>query len=126
MYGTENPSQNSDVNEKRLKSSFKYGLYQDISYQGTYELDFLINFHEKYKIEKPKSIKYNYNGKTKIYYPDFYLPEYNLIVEIKNSWLLKRDFLILEEKRKAVLLNDLKYIIIVDKNYEDFLFLLSL
>lgn len=29
------------------------------------------------------------NGVTRRYFPDFYIPKYNLIVEIKSSWILK-------------------------------------
>lgn len=125
-YGVEHPSQNEEIHKKQLKSSFKKNIYENISYQGTYELDFLKNFSDKVKIERPKSIKYNYNGKTKNYFPDFYLPEYNLIVEIKNSWLIKKDSLIIEEKRKSTLENGFKYIIIINKDYNDFLNLVSL
>jgi very-short-patch-repair endonuclease len=35
-------------------------------------------------------VRYEYNGKSHKYYPDFYIPNYNLIVEIKSSWILKK------------------------------------
>ena len=119
-YGVEYPSQNIEIQNKQVKTNFKKGTYQNIIYQGTYELDFLTKFYDKFKIERAKSIKYNFQNKIKIYYPDFYLPEYNLIIEIKNLWLLKRDFLIIEEKRKSVLNNGYNYLMIVNKNYTEF------
>jgi len=50
-----------------------------------------------------------------------YLAILNLVVEIKNSYLYKKDKLIIKEKEKYTILNGFKYIIIIDKNYEEFL-----
>ena len=38
----------------------------------------------KYEYET-LTFKYSYNGKTKRYIPDFYLPEYNIIIEVKDD-----------------------------------------
>lgn len=40
---------------------------------------------------EPFAIKYEFNGTTKQYYPDFYLTDYNLIIEVKPSNLCKND-----------------------------------
>jgi hypothetical protein len=60
------------------------------------------------------------NGKQRVYYPDFYLPEFNLLIEIKNSYLLKRDSEIIEAKKKACINAGFEYLLINDKNYKEF------
>lgn len=51
------------------------------------------------------------NGKTRRYIPDFYLPEYNIFLDPKNDYLIKKD------KKKidsAMALNDIKVIVLSD------------
>ena len=76
----------------------KYPFFDtEVSLQG-YEpivLDFLIN---NYNLQKQNIccgkknipiIKYSdNNGKTKMYFPDFYLPKYNLLIEVKSGYTL--------------------------------------
>lgn len=40
--------------------------------------------------ERPKPIKYLQNNKTRLYYPDFFLPLYNLYLDPKNPYELNR------------------------------------
>ena len=69
---------------------------------------------------KPKPIKYiNIDNREAYYYPDFYIPKYNLIVEIKSKYTLSRDKNI-ECKRIACIDSGYKYIRIVDNNFEMF------
>ena len=121
--GVEYGLQNKKIFEKAQKSALKVKYFKDINiyYRGSYELDFLEKYFNLYPdIKNAASIKYKYNGKFKTYYPDFYIPSLNLIVEIKNSYLAKRDKNQIEKKKKAVIINGLKYCIVVDKNYQDF------
>jgi hypothetical protein len=67
-----------------------------------------------------KSIKYLFENKEHWYHPDFFIPSLNLVVEIKNSYLFKRDFLQIQAKEKATIASGFKYIIIVDKDYTEF------
>ena len=105
-YGVEYPSQNIEVYNKGLKTRLFIHKYKDtnLTYQGTYELDFLDKFYNKIDIENGPSIKYNANGKNKVYHSDFYIKSLNLVVEIKSSWTLKLDIDI-EEKKKAIISN---------------------
>lgn len=48
--------------------------------------------------KQPKSFFYSLDGVKKRYYPDFLLPEYNIIIETKNDYLMS----IQEEKMMAV------------------------
>ena len=41
-------------------------------------------------IENGPTIKYSIFGKNKIYFPDFYIPKYNQIIEIKGYWTYNR------------------------------------
>lgn len=119
-YGVENPAQDLNIFFKTQKSGFKLKKYMDtnIYYRGSYELDFLEKYYNKYPdIKNAPSIKYSFEGRNKVYFPDFYIPSLNLIVECKNSYLLKKDKEIIESKKKATILKGYKYLMIVDKNY---------
>lgn len=121
-YGYENPLQNSNVYNKMIKSSFIIKKYKDseLNYQASYELDFLNKYFKKLKIENCISIKYELNNIKKVYYPDFYLPDYNLIVEIKSSmWYYKHIERNLA-KQKQCLNNGYNFIFIINKNYNEF------
>jgi hypothetical protein len=122
-FGTENNSQNQENFEMGQKTRLTLHQFKntDIWYQGSYELDFLEKYYEKYtNIQRAPSIKYFFNGKLHYYHPDFYIPSLNLIIEIKSSYLLKRDKEKIEEKEKSTISNGFKYIIIIDKNYKEF------
>ena len=119
-YGVEYPIQNQIIFNKQQASAYKIKKFKELTYQGSYELDFLEKYYNIIKLEKPKSIKYIYENKEKFYYPDFFIPELNLIVEIKNSYLAKKDELIIEQKRNSVLQNGYNYIMIIEKNYTEF------
>lgn len=70
----------------------KTGTFNKINYRSSYELLFLI-FCEKNKIQiqsaesKQHRIRYVLDRK-RWYYPDFYLPQYDIIVEIKPQKLV--------------------------------------
>lgn len=121
-YGVEHPMQNKEIFEKSQKHSFYIQQYKDtnIYYRGSYEFDFI----EKYlpifpDIQNAKAIKYSIKEKIKIYYPDFYIPLLNLIIECKNSYLAKIDQEIIGAKKKATIVNGFNYLMIVDKDYSE-------
>jgi hypothetical protein len=75
----------------------KTGYIQDIFYRSSYE-EFFIYFCLDHNIEiisaenKKYSVKYiGENGRNHRYYPDFYLKDYDLIVELKPIWRLSQD-----------------------------------
>jgi len=100
-------------------------VYNNIFYRGTYELDFLTKFNDKMNIEKMKSIKYFFNGKYRKYYPDFYIKEYNLVIEVKSSYTYNYNIDMNNAKRNATILAGYNFIFIIDKDYENFLNLIS-
>lgn len=121
-YGIDWPSQNRDSLEKIQKSARKMKKFKNSNlwYQGTYELDFLEKFYDKIKnICRGPSIRYKFNGHNRVYHPDFYVPELNLIVEIKSTYFLNMDKEI-EEKKKTTIHSGFNFIMILDKNYDEF------
>lgn len=121
-YGTEYPMQNINVFNKMSKKSLKIHKYKefDITYQSSYEKDFLDKYFEKIKIQNGPTIRYLFNNKQKIYFPDFYLPEYNLIVEIKSTRIFEMEITINEMKKNQCKKDEYNFLFIIDKKYEDF------
>ena len=115
-YGVDFASQNEIIFEKMLKNGYKINKYKDLYYQGSYELDFL----EKYYyigIKRGKSIKYQFENTTHIYFPDFYFDKLNLIIEIKSSkWYqehLNKNLI----KQKTCQEQGYNFLFIIDKDY---------
>lgn len=121
-YGVEWPLQDKNILDKNQKSAKTIKKFRDTDlwYQGSYELDFLEKYYDKLDIKRGPSIKYKFKGKNKVYHSDFYIPSGNLIIEIKSSWTLEVDKEI-NEKKKATVSNGFEYLMILDKNYSEFL-----
>lgn len=86
--------------------------YNGIILDSQWEVDF-VSYLDKNNIlwRRPKEgFEYIYNGVNKIYYPDFYLPKYDVYVEVKG---FERD----KDKYKWRSLNNL--IVIKRKEIED-------
>lgn len=78
-------------------------------------------------IYRPPTIIYkDTKNRSRKYFSDFYIPKLNLIVEIKSSYILKKqtqqNF---ECKKQACLDQGYKFICILDKDYEEFVKLLK-
>jgi len=122
-YGVENSMHNYESFDKMQKTSKVKRKFRntDIWYQGSYELDFLEKFYDKFTdIQRAPSIQYIFKEKNKIYYPDFYIPSLNLIIEIKSSYYYNKHKEIINLKKRFVLKNEYKFILIIDKNYQYF------
>lgn len=121
-FGVDHPSKSPELFQKAQISGFKVKLYNGIYYRGTYELNFL-KFCEsnELKVENGPSIKFNYNGNTKVYYPDFYLSEYNLICEVKSDYTYIANKEINDIKKIETEKQGYNFIFIINKNYEDLL-----
>lgn len=119
-HGVKSPYQNKNIFNKSLKSGLKIKKYKDteLYFQGTYELDFLNHFYDKIEIKNGLSIKYIFNDKEKIYHTDFYLPDKDLIIEVKSSyWYNKCKELNIIKSEYAKKYHN--YIMILDKNYNE-------
>jgi len=116
-YGVENPQQNINFFNRQQMSALKMKKFENLHYQGSYELDFLEKYYKKVIIENGMTIRYN---KNKIYFPDFFIPELNLIIEIKSEYTFKLHESKNLEKRKACIEQGYNFIFIINKNYEGF------
>ena len=127
-YGFEYISQNTDIYEKKILSGFRIKKHDcGLTYQGTYEKDFIdMCLIKNIIISKPPSFIYEMNGKSKRYYPDFYIEKYNTIIEVKSSYYynLHKEKNIL--KKEIIISNGFNYLMILDKNYEEFLLLFKI
>ena len=121
-YGCDNPTQNHEVLIKSFSKGNKIHLFRntDIYYQASYELDFLEKYYDLINVKRGPSINYIYNGKNKVYHSDFYIKDFNLIVEIKSSYWLKKFKHLVDIQEKEVRKN-YNYILIVNKNYNEFI-----
>lgn len=108
-YGVSNISK---LNIPKITSKF----FNNIMYQSSYELDFI-----KYCIlndiivERGKSFRYILNNKEHIYHSDFFLPDYNLICEVKSNYTYNYDLYRNILKAQSVL--DYNFLFIIDKEY---------
>jgi len=118
-YGFEYPIQNKEFFNKHLKNGFMLTYIDCLSCQGSYEKHFVLEYKDKIKIENGLSISYEFLGEKKIYHSDYYLPDYDLVVEIKSSYWYKvhQDMCKAKEKYTKKRHN---YIMILDKNYNEF------
>lgn len=121
-YGEIHPMHVPEFLDKMIKSGLKISKYNDtnIFYQSTYEKDFLDKYYNVINIVRGKPIKYIYKDVIHVYYPDFYIEELNLIIEIKSTnWYNihkeKNDI-----KKEQCIKNGYNFLFIIDKNYETF------
>lgn len=100
-YGVDHPMKLPDICEKQQKKMFKYKKYiwktGEISHVQGYE-DIILNelecsgftFDEvKTRKKDMPEIWYEFEGSIHRYFPDFYIPKTNVIIEAKSEWTLK-------------------------------------
>lgn len=120
-YGFDNPMKNEIVFLKNLKSRFSLNVYNDLVYQSSYELDFIIFCDENnISLKNGKKIEYYFNNKHHVYYPDFFIEEYNLICEVKSNYIYNMEIEVNECKKNTVLDSGYNFIFLIDKNYTEF------
>ncbi len=97
-------------------------IYNGIKLGSSYEYKVALSLDENYiKWIKPKPLKYvDIKGKIRNYFPDFFLPEYNVFLDPKNDFLIKHvnpetGFRDSDKIKWASEFNKVK-IIILDKN----------
>lgn len=121
-YGVDNPTKNKDIFDKAQRHSYKIRKHNDvdISYQGTYELDF-INFCISNDIifEKGPLIDYVLEDKNRVYHSDFYIPSINLICEIKSCWTYEKEYDENISKMEYSKMFGYNFLFIIDKEYSE-------
>ena len=139
--GTYNLATDPDHQRKMLAGRSISGEYEwssggKTAYVGSYEKDFLnicdtiLDLHQEDIIQSPHTYEYTYEGKKHFYMPDFYIPDLNLEIEIKdggdNPNLHHKIIAVDKEKERLkdnVMMKQTNhhYIKITNKNYGDFI-----
>lgn len=137
VYGTDNLLTDPARQEEMLKNRSISGIYTfedgvKISYVGKYEHDFIMHCVDKLGygsmdvINCPSKLYLNYydpyTQKNRFYMPDFYIPKYNLVIEIKDGSKFPRDSKAKAKLKEAAVIkaNKFNYVKIVEKVYSDF------
>lgn len=121
-YNVDNPSQIPEIHNKKLKSAFSIGDIYELNYQGSYERDFLLMCYENNiidKISNGPTIRYIFNENSHYYHSDFYIEEYDLIIEIKSSYIYNLELDKNIAKQNYCLRNGYNFLFIIDKNYSE-------
>lgn len=112
-HGVRNAAHIPEVAEKicsnRFKTKHAYVLDsgETIYLQGyeTFGLDYLKESHQEsdilYKKRDMPKIWYFFDKKKRKYYPDFFIPTQNLVVEVKSLYTLSRDYEQIQAKIQA-------------------------
>lgn len=138
-YGKEHLLNDPNMQRKMLKNKGISGTYKfsnksgQVDYVGSYEKDFLyimdtvLGFSAKDIMgPSPHNYIYMYEGKAHVYIPDFYIPNYNLEIEIKTDENMHHKIQKVDkvkEKLKDEVMNknpSINYFKILDKDYTDF------
>ena len=130
-YGVESPMQINEIHQIQQKCSKSHKTVilpsgKVITKQG-YEPQFIEHVFTNNLLTEdeidyhPNGVKYirPIDGKSHYYFPDFYIPKYNLIIEIKSSWTEKIDKNLLL-KEQACKHQGYNYIRIVNSNFDIF------
>jgi hypothetical protein len=122
LYNVDWPMQNAHSLQKAQKASEKFIQYKDtnIWYQASYEFDFLEKYYNMFKndMKRGPTISYEYKGEKVHYHSDFLIVSMNLIIEVKSTYFYNdiKDTI----KKDAVENLGYKYIMILDKKYDEF------
>lgn len=125
-YGVYHTNQVPEFFRKMQISSFLLKKHDDtgLFYRGSYEKDFLdFCYTNNISVDNfDGNIKYT---EKNVYYPDFFIKDFNLIIEIKSTYILERYYDVSMLKRKACLDQSYLYLFIIDKKYEEFADMIS-
>lgn len=123
-YGVEYPMQVIDFVERQQKNSKRINYYKDsLYYQSSYEkhfLDYISDMGMIDEIERGPSIRYRYDDKEKLHFPDFYLKKLNLIIEIKSDYYYNKYLDKNISKMEKCIDIGYNYLFIINKNYKLF------
>lgn len=135
-YGVEHPSQlkkNRNKSSLRMidnnslytfKEYYRIKKYKKTSlyYQSSYEYDFLKHCENKNILDIISNGNVYYKTNNKRMLTDFFINNFNTEIEIKSTYILNKQggYDSLNDKRNTVEKNGKKYIIILDKNYNEF------
>ena len=112
-------SEKLSINNKGGRAKWYEVAGQNV--QGTWERDIALKFEQlnirwiKLKTNK-HTLKYEMKGKVRSYTPDFYLPDYDMLIEVKGFWWGDD-----KEKMKIVLAThpDKKIVVVEKDEYQE-------
>lgn len=138
-YGKEHLLNDPNMQRKMLKGKKNSGSYKfsdgsgSVDFVCSYERDFLYVMDHVMHFSandimgpSPHNYIYMYNGTAHVYIPDFYIPNYNLEIEIKTDENMHHKIQAVDkvkEKLKDEMMAKnpkVNYFKILDKNYQDF------
>lgn len=122
-YGVEYPAQNKVIYDKMIKSGYGVKIHKNtgLYYQGSYEKDFLdYCYDNNIEVIRGEKVKYKFNNKIKYYFPDFFLVNYNLIIEIKSDYYFNKHKEQNLSKQKECINRGFEFLFIINKNYTNF------
>jgi hypothetical protein len=128
-YGVDHPMKNLEIFNRAQKNSYRTIKYKhsELYYKGTYELDFIeFCIKNEINIENGPTIKYFLNLKDRRYFSDFYLPEYNLIIEVKSTYTFNDDYEENLTKKEFSIKSGYNFIFIIDKDYSELNYILGI
>ena len=96
------PSQTPEGLDKIIRSSKSYRKYEmpsgairNVQGYEPFALDVLLKEYTEEQIKSERHevprIQYTHNDRTRYYFPDIYIPDKNLIIEVKSTWTYQLD-----------------------------------
>lgn len=145
-YGKEYLLDDPNMQQKMMDGRSISGIYKfpdntETHYMGSYEKDFLqtsdimYGYTGKDIIKCPYVFSYEYNNKKHLYIPDYYMFNFNLIIEIKdggdnpnNHPKIQAVDKVMEKSKDQAMLKqtDYNFIKIVNKDYRQFITILKM
>jgi hypothetical protein len=132
-YGVEHPMQNPGIFDNLIKKLYKRKEYifpsgKVVSLQGyePYYMDKMLELYDETEIltdaiDMPEFWYYMHNSSVpRIYYPDFYIPKDNLVVEIKSTWTFSIDISKNMQKFKTVKYSNFNFKVIIFDSKKNF------
>lgn len=127
-YGVENPMQNPKIYEKSNINRYKFSSHticgKKFSHLQGYEPQGIQYLIEKRNInvddilsgKKVPKIRYKFKNKNKTYFPDLYVENKNLLIEVKCKYTYENQLDLNISKREAALKNGYNYLTIIFEN----------
>lgn len=118
-YGC-HPAQTPEVMEKVMKASKSYKKYtmpsgeiRNVQGYEPFALNILLKEYNEEQIKTERKdmpiIEYTINEKNKRYFPDIYIPDSNLIIEVKSDWIYNKQLELNQAKEKYTREKGYKY-----------------
>jgi len=98
---------------------------KEVFLRSSYEFKFadhLDRLKVYYEVED-KRFQYRYKNVLHTYIPDFYIPDWNLIVETKSGYFNDRDKNIIKKKRQSVQDSGLEFLLLLDDEIDEYIIL---